>query len=87
MGEFLKQTYPVLGGDAKKWQPLARRTIMKVKVMLSAIRGTMKKVKVVILSAMRRTARHFTGVASHSTKVSSEINQEEFGNEQFFIPP
>ena len=51
-----------------------RRTIMKVKVTLSATRGRMVKVKV--LSAMRRTVRHFTSVASHFTKVSSEINQK-----------
>ena len=60
---------------------------MKVKVMLYAMRETMKKVKVVILSAMRRTARHSTGVASHSTKVYSEINPDEFGNESFLPPP
>ena len=34
------------------------------------------KVKVVILFAMRRTARRFIGVASHSTKLFSEINPD-----------
>ena len=68
--------FQLSGGDDPKWQSLARRTIMKVKVMLSATRGRMVKVKV--LSAMRRTVRHFTSVASHFTKVSSEINPEIF---------
>ena len=68
--------FQVSGGDGPKWQSLMRRTIMKVKVMLSATRGRMMKVKV--LSAMRRTVRHFTSVASHFTKVSSEINPEIF---------
>ena len=58
---------------------------MKVKVMLSATRGTMEKVKVVVSSAMRRTARHFTGVASHSTKESSEINMEYSFNEHIML--
>ena len=73
--------FQVSGGDGPKWQSLRRRIIMKVKVMLSATRGTTMKVKVVILSAMRRTARHFTSVASHSTKVSSEINPKNCGIE------
>ena len=42
------------------WQTLAGRTVVKVKV--------------VILFAMRRTVRRFIGVASHSTKLFSEIN-------------
>ena len=67
------------GGDDPKWQSLARRTIMKVKVMLSATREGKMKMKV--LSVMRRTAKRFTSVGSHSTKVSSEINQENCGIE------
>ena len=40
------------------------------------------KVKVVILFAMRRTVRRFIGVASHSTKLFSEINPNPHENAQ-----
>ena len=40
------------------------------------------KVKVVILFAMRRTAKRFIGVASHSTKLFSEINPNPNQNAQ-----
>ena len=41
------------------------------------------KVKVVILFAMRRTVRRFIGVASHSTKLFSEINPKPHENAHF----
>ena len=44
------------------WQTQAGRTVVKVKV--------------VILFAMRRTVMRFIGVASHSTKLFSEINPD-----------
>ena len=50
------------------WQTLAGRTVVKVKV--------------VILFAMRRTVRRFIGVASHSTKLFSEINPNPHHNAQ-----
>ena len=48
--------FQVSGRDGPKWQSLRRRIIMKVKVMLSATRGTMMKVKVVILSCLLYTS-------------------------------